>query len=103
MVKSQLVTRHIQDASVLNAMRTVPRHKFVPEELQSRAYGDHPLPIGQNQTISQPYMVALMTELLQLEKNNKVLEIGTGSGYQAAILAEIVIRVFLAFKPMIIE
>jgi protein-L-isoaspartate(D-aspartate) O-methyltransferase len=75
-------------------MRKVPRHEFVPLELRSRAYGDHPLPIGQSQTISQPYMVALMTELLRLEEKDKVLEIGTGSGYQAAVLAEIVTRVF---------
>lgn len=94
MVQSQLIARNIQDEKVLHAMRSVPRHKFVPEELHSRAYGDHPLPIGESQTISQPYMVALMTELLQLEAKNKVLEIGTGSGYQAAVLAEIVTRVF---------
>lgn len=94
MVKTQLVTRNIKDKKVLEAMGTVPRHEFVPKELWSCAYGDHPLPIGQNQTISQPYMVALMTEQLQLEENNKVLEIGTGSGYQAAILAELVTRVF---------
>ena len=94
MVQNQLRTRGIRDERVLNAMRTVPRHTFIPKELWNRAYGDHPLPIGQGQTISQPYMVALMTEQLQLEKSNKVLEIGTGSGYQAAILAEIATRIF---------
>ena len=94
MVHGQLIARDIQDQNVLEAMRKVPRHEFVPTELRNRAYGDHPLPIGQSQTISQPYMVALMTELLQLETKNKVLEVGTGSGYQAAILAELVIRVF---------
>jgi len=94
MIQTQLVARNIRDPRVLDAMRTVPRHKFVPEELCGRAYGDHPLPIGKNQTISQPYIVAFMTELMQLEPGNKILEIGTGSGYQAAILAEIVTRVF---------
>ncbi|UCE18057.1 MAG: protein-L-isoaspartate(D-aspartate) O-methyltransferase [Gemmatimonadota bacterium] len=94
MVQNQLVARKITNEKVLEAMRTVPRHEFVPKELWGRAYGDHPLPIGQSQTISQPYMVALMTQQLQLEKTNKVLEIGTGSGYQAAILAELVRRVF---------
>ncbi|MFQ6093167.1 MAG: protein-L-isoaspartate(D-aspartate) O-methyltransferase [bacterium] len=94
MVRTQLVPRSIKDRRVLEAMGTVPRHRFVPKELWSRAYGDHPLPIGQGQTISQPYMVALMTEQLQLEENSKVLEIGTGSGYQAAVLAELATRVF---------
>ena len=94
MVQNQLSARKITDDRVLEAMRTVPRHEFIPKELWSRAYGDHPLPIGQGQTISQPYMVALMTQQLHLEKADKVLEIGTGSGYQAAILAELVMRVF---------
>ena len=94
MVRTQLEARHIKDQRVLKAMRTVPRHEFIPEELWSRAYGDHPLPIGQSQTISQPYMVALMTEQMELEEDNTVLEIGTGSGYQAAVLAELVARVF---------
>ena len=94
MVQTQLRARNIKDENVLEAMRIIPRHKFVPKELWSRAYGDHPLPIGQGQTISQPYMVAFMTEQMHLEENNKVLEIGTGSGYQAAILAEMVDRVF---------
>jgi protein-L-isoaspartate(D-aspartate) O-methyltransferase len=75
-------------------METVPRHKFVPEHLKAQAYADHPLPIGHGQTISQPYIVALMTELLELENTDRVLEIGTGSGYQAAILAEIVAEVY---------
>ena len=94
MVRGQLATRSIKDERVLEAMRTVPRHQFVPKDLWSRAYGDHPLPIGQGQTISQPYMVALMTERLQLDEKHKVLEIGTGSGYQAAVLAELATRVF---------
>jgi len=81
--------RGITDEDVLNAMRAVPRHLFVPENERDRAYGDHPLPIGYGQTISQPYIVALMTDLLALKEGDKVLEIGTGSGYQAAILAEI--------------
>ncbi len=93
MVLNQLKGRGIQDERVLEAMRKVPRHRFVPEELRSRAYGDHPLPIGEGQTISQPYMVALMTEQLQVEPRHVVLEIGTGSGYQAAVLAELVTRV----------
>jgi protein-L-isoaspartate(D-aspartate) O-methyltransferase len=93
MVLNQLKGRGIRDEHVLQAMRTVPRHRFVPEELRSRAYGDHPLPIGEGQTISQPYMVAFMTEQLQVEPQHVVLEIGTGSGYQAAVLAELVTRV----------
>ena len=94
MVRTQLEARQIKDERVLDAMRSVPRHEFVPKELWIRAYGDHPLPIGQGQTISQPYMVALMTEQMHLEKSHTVLEIGTGSGYQAAILAELVTHVF---------
>ncbi|MBN2381866.1 protein-L-isoaspartate(D-aspartate) O-methyltransferase [bacterium] len=90
MVSSQLVARGIKDAAVLAAFRTVPRHRFIPEDGQKYAYADHPVSIGHNQTISQPYMVALMTELLDLKPGEKVLEIGTGSGYQAAILAELV-------------
>ncbi len=89
MVKNQLVPRGISDASVIEAMLKIPRHKFLPENLRDRAYSDGPLPIGMGQTISQPYIVAYMTELLSLNKGDKVLEIGTGSGYQAAILAEI--------------
>lgn len=89
MVRTQIEARGIRDPRVLRAMREVPRHRFVPESLRSQAYTDGPLPIGEGQTISQPYIVALMTELLDLHGNEKVLEIGTGSGYQAAILAEL--------------
>jgi len=94
MVETQLVARGIQDPRVLEAMRKVPRHMFVDEALKDQAYNDHPIPIGDKQTISQPYIVALMTETLKLQGNEKVLEIGTGSGYQAAILAELAARVF---------
>src|SRR5512139_4165933 len=89
MVESQLVTRGIRDAAVLDAMRKVPRHLFVPEPARDDAYEDMALPIGEGQTISQPYMVAIMTELLELRGGEKVLEIGTGSGYQAAVLGEL--------------
>jgi protein-L-isoaspartate(D-aspartate) O-methyltransferase len=89
MVLETIEGRGITDEDVLNAMRAVPRHLFVPENEQDYAYGDYPLPIGYGQTISQPYIVALMTELLELKEGDKVLEIGTGSGYQAAVLAEI--------------
>jgi len=89
MVETQIRARGIKDPRVLGAMKKVPRHEFVPAELRAGSYEDHPLPIGQGQTISQPYMVALMTELLRPDKNCIVLEIGTGSGYQAAILAEL--------------
>ena len=84
----------IRDARVLEAMRSVPRHFFVPEALQSRAYGDHALPISANQTISQPFIVARMTELLELDRNSRVLEIGAGSGYQTAVLAFIAAQVY---------
>lgn len=94
MVETQLMSRGIQDPRVLDAMRKVCRHLFVDEALQDQAYSDHPLPIPDKQTISQPYIVALMTESLKLKGNEKVLEIGTGSGYQAAILAELAARVF---------
>jgi protein-L-isoaspartate(D-aspartate) O-methyltransferase len=94
MVDSQLVSRGIKDAKVLLAMRKVPRHRFVEEALISQAYGDHPLPIGEKQTISQPYIVALMTEALELKGTERVLEIGTGSGYQTAILAELAEKVY---------
>jgi len=93
MVEEQLVRRGITDARVLAAMRRVPRHLFVDEALRERAYGDHPLPIGEEQTISQPFIVALMTSLLAPAPDAKVLEVGTGSGYQAAVLAELVRRV----------
>ncbi|MDH5202238.1 MAG: protein-L-isoaspartate(D-aspartate) O-methyltransferase [Nitrospirota bacterium] len=89
MVNIQLILRGIKDKRVLNAMRKVPRHLFIDESLQYKAYDDMALPIGEGQTISQPYMVAVMTELLELKGNEKVLEIGTGSGYQGAILAEL--------------
>jgi protein-L-isoaspartate(D-aspartate) O-methyltransferase len=84
----------IIDPKVLEAMRTVPRHLFVPEALQGRAYGDHALPISANQTISQPFIVARMTELLELDSNSRVLEIGAGSGYQTAVLAMIAAQVY---------
>ena len=89
-----LMEQGIRDPKVLDAFRKVPRHLFLDEALWPQAYDDHPLPIGEKQTISQPYMVALMTEALQLKGTEKVLEIGTGSGYQAAILAELADRVF---------
>ncbi|PIU31582.1 MAG: protein-L-isoaspartate O-methyltransferase [Syntrophobacteraceae bacterium CG07_land_8_20_14_0_80_61_8] len=94
MVESQLIPRGIRSPLVLEAMRKVPRHLFVDEALVARAYGDHPLPIAEKQTISQPYIVALMTECLNLTGVEKVLEIGTGSGYQTAILAELAEQVF---------
>ena len=93
MVEDQLVRRSITDARVLAAMRRVPRHLFVEEALRDRAYGDHALPIGEEQTISQPYIVALMTSLLDLQGTEKVLEVGTGSGYQTAVLAGLARRV----------
>lgn len=89
MVSSQIRLRGVFDKNVLSAMIEVPRHSFVPKKLISQAYEDHPVPIGQGQTISQPYVVALMTESLKLKGGERVLEIGTGSGYQAAILAKI--------------
>ena len=94
MVAEQLIPRNISDKAVLEACRRVPRHEFVPEKLRQSAYSDYPLPIGENQTISQPYMVALMTECLKLKGGEKVLEVGTGSGYQAAILGEIAGEVY---------
>lgn len=94
MVRYQIEARGITDARVLGAMRKIPRHLFVTEALMDQAYGDFPLPIGEQQTISQPYIVAEMTQALNLNKNDRVLEIGTGSGYQAAILADIVYRVY---------
>lgn len=94
MVRDQIEGRGIKDRNVLEAMRKVPRHKFVEEALGFKAYEDHPLPIGLGQTISQPYIVALMTETLEVEEGMKVLEIGTGSGYQAAILAEMGAEVY---------
>ena len=94
MVESQLARRGIKDKRVLDAMRQVPRHLFVPKDRRDLAYCDGPLPIGQGQTISQPYIVALMTELLELTGQEKVLELGTGSGYQAAILSRLVRQVY---------
>ena len=94
MVESQIRSRGVSDPAVLRALEKVPRHLFVGSEHASEAYDDHPLPIGFDQTISQPYIVALMTELLELEADSRVLEIGTGSGYQAAVLAEIVSEVY---------
>jgi len=94
MVLNQLRSRDIIDSKVLQAMLTVPRHKFVDEHIRESAYNDCPLAIGEGQTISQPYIVALMTQLLELKGDEKVLEIGTGSGYQAAVLAEIVEEVY---------
>jgi protein-L-isoaspartate(D-aspartate) O-methyltransferase len=94
MVKTQLENRGISDKVTLKAMSSVPRHEFVPGRLKNRAYEDGPLPIGEGQTISQPYMVAFMTQSLDLKSDSKVLEIGTGSGYQAAVLAEIVDSVY---------
>lgn len=94
MVDEQIAARGVKDAKVLAALRKVPRHQFVPDRYRSEAYQDHPLPIGHGQTISQPYIVGAMTELLQLAPNAKVLEVGTGSGYQAAVLAELGVRVF---------
>lgn len=89
MVEATIVDRGVKDEAVLRAVRTVPRHRFVPEQYLDLAYADHPLPIGYGQTISQPYIVAWMTELLDLQPGDRVLEIGTGSGYQAAVLAEL--------------
>ncbi len=93
MVEQQLAARGISDGRVLDAMGRVPRHLFVEEALRDQAYRDHPLPIGEGQTISQPFIVARMTELLRLTGKEKVLEIGTGSGYQAAVLGELAARV----------
>ena len=94
MVEEQLLERGIKDLALMEVMSRVPRHLFVDSSLQQRAYGDCPLPIGENQTISQPYIVASMTEALQLKGEERVLEIGTGSGYQTAILAEMASQVF---------
>ena len=94
MVEDQLMARGVKDPRVIDAMLRVPRHKFVEQALESQAYQDGPLPIGERQTISQPYMVAVMSEALALEGTEKVLEVGTGSGYQAAVLALLADRVF---------
>ena len=94
MVAAQIEERGVKDPRVLEAMRKIPRHIFVQDALWERAYDDHPLPIGEGQTISQPYMVAVMTEALKLKGKEKILEIGTGSGYQTAVLAELSEQVF---------
>ncbi len=93
MVSQQIEARGVKDPSVLSSLRSVPRHLFVPENYREGAYNDSPLPIGDSQTISQPYIVALMSELLEVEAGQKVLEIGTGSGYQAAVLAQMGVEV----------
>ncbi|MBN1836783.1 MAG: protein-L-isoaspartate(D-aspartate) O-methyltransferase [Spirochaetales bacterium] len=104
MVETQIAARGVRDARVLDAMRSVPRHLFVPEELRRQAYQDHPLPIGEGQTISQPYIVALMTELLEPQPDDTVLEVGTGSGYQAAVLSPLVREVYtIEIKPLLHE
>jgi len=94
MVEAQIRARGVNDPAVLRAMESVPRHSFVPPDYRRDAYGDHPLPIGYGQTISQPYIVALMTQMLHLSPGDRVLEIGTGCGYQSAVLAEIVGEVY---------
>jgi protein-L-isoaspartate(D-aspartate) O-methyltransferase len=93
MVERQIAARGVRDPRVLEAMRKIPRHLFVPEEYRNAAYEDRPLPIGEGQTISQPYIVAVMTELLQPHPQDTILEVGTGSGYQAALLSQLVARV----------
>ncbi|MBW1858520.1 MAG: protein-L-isoaspartate(D-aspartate) O-methyltransferase [Deltaproteobacteria bacterium] len=100
MVTTQIEARGIHDHRVLEAMRKVPRHLFVGEALQDQAYGDFPLPIGEGQTISQPYIVAEMTQALEVTPDDRVLEIGTGSGYQTAILAELAFRVYSIERVM---
>ena len=94
MVRHQLASREITEKDILRTMSEIPRHKFVPQDVQHLAYEDHPLPIGHGQTISQPYIVALMTQLLELSGDEKVLEIGTGSGYQAAVLSKLAGQVY---------
>ena len=102
MVNEQIIPRGVKDERVLAAMRKVPRHEFLPEAIRGMAYGDHALPLGEGQTISQPYMVALMTELLELQDTERVLEIGTGSGYQAAVLAELCGKVYTVERVKIL-
>ncbi len=100
MVRTQIESRGVRDARVLEAMRAVERHRFVPADLAAQAYADRPLPIGEGQTISQPYIVALMSELVRLSGDERVLEVGTGSGYQAAVLARLAREVFtVEIKP----
>lgn len=100
MVEQQVRARGVLHEGVLSAMRKVPRHLFVPKGSEILAYGDHPLPIGHGQTISQPYIVGLMTELLEPDRNSRILEIGTGSGYQTAVLAELVNEVYTVERNM---
>lgn len=94
LVRHTIESRGVSDPRVLKAMRTVPRHLLVPERYRNEAYGDHPVPIGKGQTISQPYIVAFMSEIIGVAEGGRVLEVGTGSGYQAAILAEMGVKVF---------
>jgi len=94
MIQTQIIARGVADTATIRAMRSVPRHEFVPRQFVQYAYDDHPLQIGYEQTISQPYIVAFMTELIKPHRGQRVLEVGTGSGYQAAVLAEIVDSVF---------
>ena len=102
MVGEQIVARGVIDQRVLAAMRKVPRHEFLPEAMRGMAYGDHALPLGEGQTMSQPYMVAVMTELLDIKETDRVLEIGTGSGYQAAVLAELCEKVYTVERVKIL-
>ena len=94
MVNTQIISRGIRNECICKAMKRIPRHLFISGSSKQKAYGDYPVSIGHGQTISQPYIVALMTELLQLKENNRVLEIGTGSGYQTAVLAELACDVY---------
>lgn len=105
MIKEQLIPRGINDHNVLKAMETVPRHLFVEDALRGQAYGDYTLPIGEGQTISQPYIVALMTQILELSPESTVLEIGTGCGYQTAVLSQLSAKVFTIerLKPLMIK
>ncbi len=104
MVQQQLINRGIVNEEVLDAMRKIPRHRFVPVELWDRAYDDSPLPIDEGQTVSQPYMVAYMVEALSLKSDDKILEIGTGSGYQTAVLAEILDNIYtVEIRPQLAE
>lgn len=104
MVDETIKSRGVRDRAVLNAMRSVPRHRFVPAEVASQAYADHPLPIGYDQTISQPYIVAFMAEALMLKPGDRVLEVGTGSGYHAAVIAEIAAEVYtIEIVPQLAE
>jgi len=104
MVRTQIEARGVKDPNVLAAMRSVPRHLFVPSEWRSQAYADHPLPIGEGQTISQPYIVGLMSELLGVGAGDRVLEIGTGSGYQAAVLAAMGCEVYtIEIRPSLAQ